>query len=216
MRRSAHSSEKQFLFVGNHLCLDLINTEMVEGGRTVDRLSDFGSFINWFVQAQTLELRKAEEILRTWGGSRDAERVLQRALGFRASLREMAGRIVNGKTLSQAMIDEINEWLAHQAGRAELERTREGFEKRFQADFDKPAQLLWLVAESASDLLCYADLSLVKRCENAACVLFFYDTTKNHSRRWCSMSACGNRMKVAAHYQRLRDAKGSPPLFGKE
>lgn len=31
----------------------------------------------------------------------------------------------------------------------------------------------------------------------AACILFFYDTTKNYSRRWCSMSACGNRMKVA-------------------
>jgi predicted RNA-binding Zn ribbon-like protein len=57
------------------------------------------------------------------------------------------------------------------------------------------------------DLLCYADPSLVKKCENAACVLFFYDTTKNHSRRWCSMRVCGNRMKVAAHYQRLRKLK---------
>jgi hypothetical protein len=57
------------------------------------------------------------------------------------------------------------------------------------------------------DLLCYADPSLVKKCEDAACVLFFYDTTKNHSRRWCSMSVCRNRMKVAAHYQRLRKLK---------
>ncbi len=78
-----------------------------------------------------------------------------------------------------------------------------GFEKRFRAEFREPAQLLWPVAESACDLLCYADLTLVKKCENPICVLFFYDTTKNHSRRWCSMSVCGNRMKVAAHYQRL-------------
>jgi predicted RNA-binding Zn ribbon-like protein len=35
-------------------------------------------------------------------------------------------------------------------------------------------------------------------------VLFFYDTTKNHARRWCSMAFCGNRHKVAAHYRRLR------------
>jgi predicted RNA-binding Zn ribbon-like protein len=33
-------------------------------------------------------------------------------------------------------------------------------------------------------------------------VLFFYDTTKNHARRWCSMAFCGNRHKVAAHYRR--------------
>ena len=56
-------------------------------------------------------------------------------------------------------------------------------------------------------VLCYADLALVKKCENPVCVLFFYDTSKNHSRRWCSMSVCGNRMKVAAHYQRLRKAR---------
>ena len=49
-----------------------------------------------------------------------------------------------------------------------------------------------------------ADLSLVKACQNPQCVLFFYDTTKNHARRWCSMAACGNRAKVAAHYQRAR------------
>jgi predicted RNA-binding Zn ribbon-like protein len=35
-------------------------------------------------------------------------------------------------------------------------------------------------------------------------VLFFYDTTKNHARHWCSMTICGNRSKVAAHYRRLR------------
>ena len=93
------------------------------------------------------------------------------------------------------------------AGRFECNWYGGGFEKRFQADFREPEQLLWPVAESASDLLCYADLTLVKKCENPACVLFFYDTTKNHSRRWCSMSGCGNRMKVAAHYQRLREMR---------
>jgi len=44
----------------------------------------------------------------------------------------------------------------------------------------------------------------VKACQNPQCVLLFYDTTKNHARRWCSMAACGNRAKVAAHYQRAR------------
>jgi predicted RNA-binding Zn ribbon-like protein len=207
MAGSQHLSGKQFLFVGNYLCLDFINTEMVEGRRPLDRLSGFDSLVAWLVRAQTLDLRKAEEILTDWNDSREAETAFQRALDFRASLREMAGRIVDGKTLPRLLIAQINGWLAHQTGHAELRRTRAGFEKRFEADFKEPAQLLWPVAESACDLLCYADLSLVKRCENASCVLFFYDTTKNHSRRWCSMNACGNRMKVAAHYQRLRDVK---------
>jgi predicted RNA-binding Zn ribbon-like protein len=207
MAPSKDPLEDRFLFVGNYLCLDLINTEMVVGGQPVDRLSSFGDLVAWLVQSQTLGGKQAEEFLRNWKSSREVESTFQDAVKLRASLREMAERLVKGKTVTPSTVATINQWLAHQTGHAELKRTQDGFEKRFQADFRKPAQLLWPVAESACDLLCYADLTLVKKCENAACVLFFYDTTKNHSRRWCSMSACGNRMKVAVHYQRLRQAR---------
>jgi predicted RNA-binding Zn ribbon-like protein len=207
MTSSKNSLENRFLFVGNYLCLDFINTEMVVAGQPVDRLSRFDNLVAWLVQAQTLDAKQAEEILGNWKSRPEAESTLKEAIKLRASLREMAERLVKGKTVPQSTMAAINEWLAHQTGHAELKRARGGFEKRFRAEFREPAQLLWPVAESAADLLCYADLTLVKKCENPACVLFFYDTTKNHSRRWCSMSACGNRMKVAAHYQRLRKAR---------
>jgi predicted RNA-binding Zn ribbon-like protein len=199
--------ENRFLFVGNYLCLDFVNTEMVVAGKPVDLLNNFDSLVVWLVQSQTLDSRQAEEILVNWQNSREAEATLQDATRLRARLREMAERLVKGKTVPQAAVAAINERLAHQTGHAELKRMRGGFEKRFRAEFREPAQLLWPVAESACDLLCYADLTLVKKCENPVCVLFFYDTTKNHSRRWCSMSVCGNRMKVAAHYQRLRKVR---------
>ena len=207
MARSKAPLENRFLFVGNYLCLDFVNTEMVEAGQPVDRLNGFESLVAWLVQARTLDERQADEVLGNWKATREAETSFQNAVELRSSLREMAGRLVKGKTVPQFTVAAINQCLAHQTGHAELKRARSGFEKRFKANFREPAQLLWPVAESASDLLCYADLTLVKKCENAACVLFFYDTTKNHSRRWCSMSVCGNRMKVAAHYQRLREGK---------
>jgi predicted RNA-binding Zn ribbon-like protein len=198
---------KRFLFVGNYLCLDFINTEMVEAGQPVDRLSDFASLVTWLVRSRTLGGQQADDVLGNWRGTHEAEAAFQNAVKLRTSLREMAERLIKGKAVPPSTLGEINQWLALQTGHAELKRARGGFEKRFQANFREPAQLLWPVAESASDLLCYADLTLVKKCENSACVLFFYDTSKNHSRRWCSMSVCGNRMKVAAHYQRLREAK---------
>jgi predicted RNA-binding Zn ribbon-like protein len=207
MTSSKHLPENRFLFVGNYLCLDFINTEMAAAGWPVERLNSFDSLVTWLAQSQTLDQKQAEEILVNWQNSREAEATLQDATRLRAKLREMAERLVKGKTVPQAAVAAINEWLAHQTGHAELKRARGGFEKRFQAEFREPAQLLWPVAESACDLLCYADLALVKKCENPVCVLFFYDTTKNHSRRWCSMSVCGNRMKVAAHYQRLRKGR---------
>src|SRR4029077_4909064 len=78
----------------------------------------------------------------------------------------------------------------------------EGFTKRFVLEIHAPSQLLGLVAEEEYILFFYGNPAYVKKCENPACVLFFYDGTKNHSRRWCSMKACGNRTKVAAFYQR--------------
>ncbi|MEK8104393.1 CGNR zinc finger domain-containing protein [Micromonospora sp. M12] len=47
-----------------------------------------------------------------------------------------------------------------------------------------------------------------------ACVLHFYDTSRNGTRRWCSMDGCGGRAKAARHYQRHRAAPppGSPRL----
>jgi predicted RNA-binding Zn ribbon-like protein len=69
-----------------------------------------------------------------------------------------------------------------------------------------PEQALAPVAESAADLLATGDFHLIRRCESDACVLWFYDRTKSHHRRWCSMASCGNRAKVAAFRQRRSEA----------
>jgi predicted RNA-binding Zn ribbon-like protein len=71
-----------------------------------------------------------------------------------------------------------------------------------------PEAMLAPVAEAAADLLATGDFSLVKRCEDETCVLWFADHTKSHHRRWCSNELCGNRHKVAAYRKRRRDEGG--------
>lgn len=44
----------------------------------------------------------------------------------------------------------------------------------------------------------------VRRCAHPACVLYFHDTSRGGTRRWCSMEACGNRAKAGRHYARSR------------
>jgi predicted RNA-binding Zn ribbon-like protein len=195
---------KAFYFIGNDLCLDFINTQIVEEGRPVELLTSFADLTAWLMEAKVLDGQQAKEFVAAWGNRPEAEQALARALEFRAVLRQMAERLVQDKPVPPATITSINDLLNNQVSYAEVRRTRGGFEKRLHANFTEPEHLLLPIAESAGNLLCYGDLSRIKKCENAACVLFFYDTTKNHSRRWCSMSACGNRMKVAAHYRRLR------------
>ncbi len=53
---------------------------------------------------------------------------------------------------------------------------------------------LSVVLASLINLLC----TTVAR-DALECSLYFYDTTKNHSSRWRSMSLCSNRAKAAAH-----------------
>lgn len=36
----------------------------------------------------------------------------------------------------------------------------------------------------------------LKLCDSDACRWVFYDRSKNHSSRWCSMASCGNRAKA--------------------
>jgi len=110
-------------------------------------------------------------------------------------------------TALQATIEAVNLALRHRLGYPQVSRRRGAFERTYQTEIKNPNQLLGLLAEAASDLLTACDPSLVKKCQNPACVLFFYDTTKNHARHWCSMSLCGNRSKVAALYQRHRQRK---------
>jgi hypothetical protein len=42
----------------------------------------------------------------------------------------------------------------------------------------------------------------IRRCAHPACVLWFHDTSRNGTRRWCSMEVCGNRAKAGRYYRR--------------
>ncbi|WP_330565783.1 CGNR zinc finger domain-containing protein [Pseudomonas yamanorum] len=63
-------------------------------------------------------------------------------------------------------------------------------------------QFLAPIAEAAATLLVEGDFGLIRTCEHPECVLWFYDRTKGHKRRWCSMALCGNRHKVAEFRKR--------------
>jgi len=59
-----------------------------------------------------------------------------------------------------------------------------------------PALPLWALALSASDLMTSDAMNRVRACGNPECRWLFLDNSKNHTRRWCDMKLCGNRMKA--------------------
>ena len=204
VKKHMHGRKQPFLFVGGHPCLDFINTQMMVKGQLTDLLERFEDLGSWLLQANLVTKAQWKSV-STQLDHREQEGLLEEAKTLRATLRVAADRIVARKTIPDSTFDAINRVLSRRPGYPQLVRTREGeFERRFHFVAVPKESLLPLLAEAASDLLCLPDLSLVKKCGNPSCVLYFYDSTKNHTRNWCSMQLCGNRMKVAAYFRRKR------------
>jgi predicted RNA-binding Zn ribbon-like protein len=194
----------RFYFLGNHLSIDFANTLISDGTRPVDLLGGMDDYVGWLVEARVIDGARARDFLSRWNGRPETEAAFQEALKFRGVLKQLLERISGGRAVPSKSIEAINGLLRLQSGYAELKREKGGYEKRFHSSLEQPLHLILPVAESACDLLAYGQFSLIKKCENSACVLYYYDTTKNHGRRWCSMSGCGNRAKAAAHYLRKK------------
>jgi predicted RNA-binding Zn ribbon-like protein len=193
-----------FLFVGNHPCLDFINTQMIVRGNPTDLLGGCEDLVAWLVQASAVDKVQAAVVMTQWG-HKDQEQLFEQGIRFRGTLREMVKRIVARKSIPHSAVACINQVLSRCPGYPQLVYKNGGYTRQFQSQAAQKDGILAPLAEAASDLLCSGNLSLVKKCGNPSCILYFYDTTKNHTRNWCSMQLCGNRIKVAAHYQRKRN-----------
>lgn len=188
--------------VGNLLCLDLVNTERMSHGARVDLLASFADLAAWLARAGALDAAEAEAAAARWEGTAEGDEALRSARALRGAIRETASRLVDGEEVGDDALRIVNDALAWRPAYAQLERVPGGFATRTRTTAEGARPLLAPVAESAAWLLSEGDLALLKRCENPQCILYFYDTTKNRSRRWCSMDGCGARHKAAAYYRR--------------
>jgi predicted RNA-binding Zn ribbon-like protein len=198
---------QKFIIIADNLSLDFLNTQIVDDGRPKDLLNDFEDFVEWSEAVKLLQPVQAEKLIHDWGRPSETKRFFNELKEFRRALREMVEAITKIKAVKPSTIKMINSVLNQGYGYHELVKTESGFEKRFRTNFDKPQQLLTPIAESAADLISYGNSKNLRKCESSTCVLYFYDTTKNHRRRWCSINACGNRAKAAAFYKRTRKKK---------
>jgi len=196
------ANETSFLFLGNRVCLDFINTEIVASGQRTSLIQSFEDLSAWLIQAGVATQEEIEESTVSWNADQKAG-LVREALALRASLRRMAEQVTAHEEVSDAVIAAINDSLRQRKGYQVLSRVATGY--AIIPHYNKSASgLLTPIAASATDLLAQADLEHLHKCENPQCILYFYDTSKNHVRRWCSMGACGNRSKAAAHYRKTR------------
>ena len=189
-----------FLFVGNHLALDFLNTRPVQNGEATELLPDFSALLRWFQAAGQLEPRAAAGLLERWKESTQTRRTLEAMRSLRERLRKEIVAWEHGRRIRQSTVEELNRLMAEHPMRARLR----GSEKKLAIEAylapQQPEDLFAPLAYSASILFSEIDRARVRKCDN--CVLHFCDTSKKGTRRWCSMRLCGNRLKVAAYAAR--------------
>ncbi len=192
-----------FLFVGNHLALDFLNTRPVLEAAATELLSDFDALLRWFRAAGLLAERQASQLKRQWGGDPRAARLLKEVRGLRESLRRQVVAWEEGSAIRDSTITELNRWMMRHPILTRVTEHGENLTMELWFQPAEPEDLLAPLAHAAASLFAEADRTRVRKC--GQCVLHFYDTSKKGTRRWCSMRLCGNRVKVAAYAARQRE-----------
>lgn len=193
-----------FLFVGNHLALDFLNTRPVQNGEPAELLPDFAALLRWFQAAKLLSAHEASMLRREWRGSVRALHTLEAMRKLREELRAEVVAREAGKTVHRSMIEVLNRLMSKHPMLIRLRASSRSYSPEQWFELRQPEDLFAPLAHSAAMLLTDADRTRLRKC--AHCVLHFYDTSKKGTRRWCSMNLCGNRLKVAAYAARRRSS----------
>jgi predicted RNA-binding Zn ribbon-like protein len=131
-----------------------------------------------------------------------AELVLTRANRLKTSLRSAFRALLHKERVLKEWINPINEVLRITEGHDELIADTANWKLEFIAREGGLDWLLAAVARSAAEIIAEDSHAHLRMCANPACGLLFWDNSRTHRRRWCSMAVCGNRHKVARFVRR--------------
>lgn len=168
-------------------------------------------FVSFLVDAKLISHDRAgrlRPLLSTEPQAVDA--VLLRILRLRESLRAVFASLVEHESFPASWAEPINEILRITEGHDELVSQKGAWSLQFVARESGLDWLLAAIARSAAELLVEGPRAPIRRCANQNCRLFFYDDSRTHRRRWCSMAVCGNRHKVASFLRRHSPGRGNP------
>jgi predicted RNA-binding Zn ribbon-like protein len=191
----------KFFGLGEHPAIEFANTVSTPDGQLEDLLCSWPDVVSWFSKSSS-----SQDPSLNLTGSRGVE-ALKSVLKLREAWKATLAQLIEGGKVSDEFLESINRLLAEDNFHEALHRDGDkGFHLERSAVRLQGEKLgLAILASQIADFLANANLNYLHRCANTkTCTLYFYDTTKNHRRRWCSVAACGNRHKVAAFRSRQK------------
>jgi predicted RNA-binding Zn ribbon-like protein len=193
-------------FIAGRPCLDFANTvDWRTSDAPEELLHGYGELLAWAVRAGVVDARGARRLEReARAHPRAAARAFERAVALREAIHRIFRAHAHGEAPRPGDLALLAGWYAAAVENAEL--VRDPSSSRYawsfgesSTDLDRP---VWPLALSAVELLESHELTDVRECGGRGCGWLFLDETRNHGRRWCVSSACGNRERVRRYYAR--------------
>jgi predicted RNA-binding Zn ribbon-like protein len=200
------SQEFQFDLSGGHLALDFANSISRRDSpeKTVEHLNNYRDLISFARQTGTVTSHLAVMLEREAAShSRSTAQALRTFIALREAIFRAFLSPANGKPASSQDVELIDKAATNALQHRHIVHANGAYEWRWDAQ-PELERIMWPIAQSAAELLTAPELQQVRECEARDCYWLFLDNSRNRSRRWCSMDACGNREKARRHYHRQR------------
>jgi predicted RNA-binding Zn ribbon-like protein len=164
-----------------------VNTVDIQDGP--EQLADPNTLETWLVAKGLME-----------PGQRATEADLKHAIAVREAIRGVIGAN-SGGTIYPLDIAILNE-----AATASRLRARFGADgkARLEPEAGGVAGAMGRMVAAVFTAMADEDWSRLKLCSSPACRWAFFDRSRNHSSRWCTMASCGNRQKARRFRQRAK------------
>jgi predicted RNA-binding Zn ribbon-like protein len=199
-----NSGACQLRLLGHHPVLNFLNTvDPRQGPRRFDYLRSFRDLVDWARYARILNQTEARKIAAaTRSDGKVADREFKCAIELREALYRIFSSVAARRRPPLVAVAQLLNAHREAVTHAGLIETGDSF----RIVWPITSRLIrWRLAEDAVALLQSDNLRRVKQCPGSNdCGWLFFDTSKNATRRWCSMEGCGNRAKLRRFLSRKK------------
>lgn len=194
-------------FDAGRLPLDFANTmDWHAGPNPIERLNSYTDLVGWSLEGGFLTEQEAQLLIEeAKRRPEEAMMALDEAIRLREATYRVFSAVAAGTEPPQNDLDLLNAMLVEALSRAQIEPSPSGFSWGWSDKERRMDRMLWPILHATAELLTSHDLKRIGECaDDRGCGYLFYDTSRNHNRRWCSMDSCGNRAKARRYYKRQK------------
>ncbi|RPJ21058.1 MAG: hypothetical protein EHM33_27100 [Chloroflexi bacterium] len=186
--------------VGGALCLDFVNTINSRLMPEHDYLVHYSDLAGWANKVGILSSAQANQLQkRAKQNISAAEKALKAAQRLRELLYRLFSTAAKGSAPSKKDLERFVPSYGEAISHGLFLKKEDHYTTTWKVDQAFEA-VLWPIVHSAGELLLSEELGQVKECPG--CGWLFLDTSKNQSRRWCSMNTCGARDKMRRYHKK--------------